>query len=275
MPNLSKIERLGLLGLLTSLVAAHLNLTFRGDNTDLIGSSVLYWLAIAALLHRKRFDLKFGSNFHSCVLGTVLITLVLMKYWFMHENDIFLRLSPALSLIGVSLIASGIQGIKQYWQEIGLLFLFAIPPGLIFLLVNLSPLTAQFSGFTLWALGFEVSVQGALIHLPTGTTEVYSGCSGVALMLQLLGIALMNLFLVTPTAQQKISLPAIALLIAFMMNGFRVALLAVLAAMGNQAAFKYWHVGNGSLVFSAIAVVAFSLVCQQFLPQEVNHEATT
>jgi cyanoexosortase A len=175
-------------------------------------------------------------------------------------------------MIGLGLIASGRKGMKQYQHEIWLLILFAIPPGLVLLFFDPSLLTAKFAGFALWCLGFQVSVQGITVSLPRGAIEVYTGCSGVAIMLQLLGVAVMNLFLVMPKLYQKILIPAIAILIAFVVNGFRVALLAVIVALGNQEAFDYWHVGDGSLVFSTIAVVIFSLMCQQLLPSEADHD---
>jgi cyanoexosortase A len=268
----SHIESFGLLGLASGLVAIHLSLVFRGDNTDLIGSSVLYWLAIAILFSRKRDRLKLGSDRVSTMLGTSLIAIVLLKSWFIVGSDIFLRLSPALSIVGVGLIASGRKGMKQYRHEIGLLILFVIPPGLVLLLFDPSLLTAKFAGFALWCLGFQVSVQGITVSLPRGAIDVYTGCSGVAIMLQLLGVALMNLFLVVPRVYQQIVVPAIAVLIAFVVNGLRVALLAVIVALGNQEAFDYWHVGDGSLVFSTIAVVIFSLMCQQLLPSEAGHD---
>jgi cyanoexosortase A len=268
----ANIESLGLLGLVSGLVAIHLSLAFRGDNIDLIGSSVLYWLAIAILLSRKRDRLKLGSDRLSTLFGILLIAIVLIKSWFIVGSDIFLRLSPALSMIGIGLIASGRKGMKQYQHEIGLLILFAIPPGLVLLFFDPSLLTAKFAGFALWCLGFQVSVQGITVSLPRGAIEVYTGCSGVTIMLQLLGVAVMNLFLVIPKLYQKILIPAIAVLSAFMVNGLRVALLAVIVALGNQEAFEYWHVGNGSLVFSTIAVVIFSLICQQLLPSEADHD---
>jgi cyanoexosortase A len=271
MKHTSKPLKFGLLGLLSALIALHLNLTFRSDNTDLIGSSVLYWLAVSLLLSRKHHDLTFNSTVLSSILGACLIAIVCLKSWFITGTDIFLRVSPVLSFIGVSLIASGKNTIKQFWREIFLLILFAIPPGAILLWIDPSVLTAKFAAFSLWCLGFQVSVQGVFISLPRGTTEVYSACSGVALMLQVLGVAFIYLFLNSVERHHKILLPAIALLLGFVINGFRIALLAVLTALQDTQAFDYWHVGNGSLIFSTISIVIFSLICQKLLPSEAEH----
>lgn len=273
MKHTPKNLKFGLLGLLSALIALHLNLAFRSDNTDLIGSSVLYWLAILLLLLKRQDALKFHSTTPFSILGTVLIAIVCIKSWFVVGTDIFLRVSPILSFMGVALIASGRKSIKQFWREIFLLVLFAIPPGAILLWIDPSVLTAKLAAFSLWCLGFQVSVNGAFLSLPKGTIEVYAACSGVALMLQVLGVAFIYLFLNSCQRHHKILLPAIALLLGFVINGFRIALLAVLVALQDNQAFDYWHVGNGSLVFSTFAIVVFSFICQTLLSPEAEHGA--
>ncbi len=262
----SKSMRYGLLGLLSALIALHLSLVLESDNTDLIGSSLLYWSAAILILRSKHSQLVFSSDLISVVIGTLILIPVLSKSASIAGNDIFLRVFPILSIAALALIASGIRNLKQYWQEILILLIFAIPPGLILLFFDPSPITAQVSAFTLWGLGFQVSVQGVLISLPKGSIEVYSACAGVAMMLQLFGVALMYLFLQPTKRHQKVLIPSIALTIAFLINALRVALMAVLVALGDQNAFEYWHVGNGSLVFSTIAVILFCLLSQFLLP---------
>lgn len=49
--------------------------------------------------------------------------------------------------------------------------------------------------------------------------------------------------------------------IAFVVNAFRVALMAYLVANSQPDAFRYWHEGAGSLIFSMIAVAIAGAVC--------------
>jgi exosortase/archaeosortase family protein len=56
---------------------------------------------------------------------------------------------------------------------------------------------------------------------------------------------------------KKILLPVAAVFIGFILNGFRVALLAVLAG-SNQKMFEYWH-ADKSEVFSMMSVLIFAL----------------
>ncbi|NJR51648.1 MAG: cyanoexosortase A [Leptolyngbyaceae cyanobacterium CSU_1_3] len=259
--------RFSLLGLLSGSIALHLSLVAHSENSDLLGSSVLFWLAIVALLWKKRFHFDFSSDVFSSSLGAFLVALVLIKSTFLVGNDIFLRVFPFLCILGIGLIASGVNKIDQYWRELGLLAFFIVPSGLVSIFVDISIWTAKFAALVLWCLGFEVSRQALLIHLPKGSIEVYAGCSGMAMILQLLGLALIYLCLCQTKPHQKLLLPAIAIGIAFVMNGVRVALMAVLVALSNQSAFEYWHVGNGSLIFSTIAVVCFGMLCNFLIPQ--------
>ncbi len=103
--------------------------------------------------------------------------------------------------------------------------------------------------------------QGAFIALPTGRVEVYGACSGVSNVLQMLYISLLFLLLVPLRWPQRLLCMVIAPLIGFFVNAGRVALMAILVANTRQEAFEYWHTGDGSLVFSAIAVLLFGAFC--------------
>nr|WP_293089917.1 archaeosortase/exosortase family protein [Moorena sp. SIO3H5] len=70
-------------------------------------------------------------------------------------------------LLGLGLLASGLKGLKQYWQHLTIFLCLAIPSGLPTLLIDVSTLTAKFSGLLLWYSGFEVSRQGVYLILPT------------------------------------------------------------------------------------------------------------
>jgi exosortase/archaeosortase family protein len=50
-------------------------------------------------------------------------------------------------------------------------------------------------------------------------------------------------------------------LLGFIVNGIRVALMAILVASSNKSAFTYWHGGDGSLIFAIISMVLFGIFC--------------
>ncbi|MFB2894429.1 cyanoexosortase A [Aerosakkonemataceae cyanobacterium BLCC-F50] len=256
-----------LLGITSGLIAIHLTLTWRAEDSSFWGMSMLFWFAVGSMLWSKRDTFNLDSSAFSSTLGTILIALVLLKSISISGYDPFLRIFPVISGLGIALLASGFQGFKQYWREL-LILCFIVPsPGLLSLFIDISVLTAQFATAVLWYAGFDVSRQGVYVALPTGVVEVYSGCSGIEAILQLLGLSLVFLLMFPTTKIAKIIVPVVAVCIAFVVNGIRVALLAVLSAPISREAFEYWHKGDGSLVFSTIAVLIFGLFCLFLLRQ--------
>ena len=250
-----------LLGIAAGLIALHLTLTSRTDNADLFGTMLLFWGVVAFLIWERHESLILESEVFSSIFGASLIALILLKSSSISGYDLFLRASPLLSGISLALLASGTKGLKQYWQEFLILAYTAIPPGLIGVFVDVATLTAKFSAFILHYVGFEVVRKGVFLILEKGSVEVYHGCSGVNAILQLLGLAVVFLLMFPTTVGQKIVVPIVAVLIAFIVNAARVALMAVLVSLSQPQAFKYWHEGNGSVVFSIISVLIFGAFC--------------
>jgi len=250
-----------LLGIATGLIALQLTLTARTNDTDLFGTMLLFWGVVAFLIWEKHESLTFESGVFASFFGASLIAFTLLKSSSISGYDFFIRVSPFLSGISLALLASGTKGLKQYWQELLILAYTAISPGLIGNFVDVAPLTAKFSAFILHYLGLEVVRKGVFLILANGSVEVYHGCSGVNAILQLLGLALVFLLMFPTTTGQKIVVSIVAILIAFVVNAARVALMAVLVSLSQPEAFKYWHAGNGSVVFSMIAVFIFGLFC--------------
>lgn len=250
-----------LLGIGASLIFLHLNLANQYGNVDLMGSSILFWGAVVFLIWERYEKINLESGIFASFFATTLIALILVKCLSLSGYDIFLRFSPFISAVSVGLLASGFKGLKQYWQELIILGFIAIPPGLPTHFIDLAKITAKFSYFSLWYLGLEVTRQGNFLFLRTGSVEVNEGCSGIHVILQLLGLAIIFLFMFPEIKlKQKIITPIVAVFIAFFVNAIRVALLAILA--GNKESFEYWHQGSGSLIFSMIAVIIFGIFCQ-------------
>ncbi|MEB3280966.1 MAG: cyanoexosortase A [Lyngbya sp.] len=245
----------------SGLMAIHLTLVWRADNPNTIGTSILFWSAVASLIWQRRDDLKLESGLLASLIGFLLIAVILIRSASIPLGGNFFDLIPVLSGLGLGLLASGFRGLKQYWTELVALFFIGAPRLLEPWIVDISPITAKFSAFVLWYSGFEAKLNGVYISLPTGTVEVYPGCSGIETMIHVLGLALLFLLMFPTTWIQKIFVPIVALSLGFFVNGFRVMLLAILVAQNNTEAFEYWHHRDGSFVFSIIAVLLFGLFC--------------
>ena len=162
---------------------------------------------------------------------------------------------------GLALIASGFKGIRQYWRELIILGLLAVPKELGVGIFNishfLSLLITKIVGFVLWYLGFQVSTQANQLFLPSGGIVIADACAGVGNLIYLIRVAIIFL-LVFPLSNRKniVFVPIVALALAFLMNVVRLSLLAILSP-NNPDAFAYWHEGAGSLTFTFTVVIIF------------------
>jgi cyanoexosortase A len=244
---------LGLLGI--SLLGLHLLMLSHADQPEQFNTSVLLWAAVIYLLWEKRQSLYLRSDLFATSLGSVLLSFVLWRTY--SPAGYHLSLSPLLSGVGLGLLASGRKRLLSYAKELAILTLPIVALVVQFLLelFELPVLTAKFANYLLWSLGFEVQRQGVFILLPTGRVEVYSACSGVSSILQMLTLTVLFLLLFQTTWLQKGLSLVVAVLIGFISNGMRVAIMAWLVAFSNQQAFEYWHGGQGSMVFSVISTL--------------------
>ena len=255
-----------IVGIAAGLIALHLTLVLKANNPDLFSTSIVFWAAVSSLVWEKRDKLTTESGIFSTFLGASLLASLLLKSALVSGNEIFLRISPFISALGLALVVSGAKGLKQYWQELLLLAFISIPQGLVHKFFDLSLLTAKFSTFLLWCLGFPVARVGVFITLAPAKVEVAAGCSGTNSMLQLVGLALLFIFMFPETNRKlKIFIPFLAVFISFIVNGIRVAVLTWIVAQSNLKAFDYWHSGTGSQLFPLIGVVILGLFCWLFI----------
>lgn len=256
-----RIPQYWLLGIGAGLLALNLTFLLRADDSELFATIGLLWLAIGTLLWEKRGQLHLESSVVATIVGAALIALVLMRS--VAPSGYHLQASPFISYLGLALMASGFRGVRQFWKELLILGLLLLSPLIVglFQAIDLSLLTAKAAAFMLWYTGFEVIREGVFIVLPTGRVEVYGACSGVSSVLQMIYLSVLFLLMVPLRWSQRLLCLAIAPLIGFLVNAGRVALLALLVADARQAAFEYWHTGNGSLLFSVLAVLLFGAFC--------------
>lgn len=259
-----QVAKFWLLVLAGGLIALHLHSSWEAKLANLVITSILFIGAIAFKLKRKHSTLNLESNLFSQIVGSTLVACVFLSQIFLPSYDFLIRLLPFISGLGLALIASGIKGLKQYWQELMLLLVLAVPLELLIEPVNhifhITKLLAKISTFILWYLGFQVTRQGDLIILPERATWVGPNCSGVLTMLWMLQLAILFLSTYPTNWAKKILVPAVAVLIVIGVNGIRIAIMALLAAY-NYPSFEYWHSDNAQ-IFSTIPMLIFWGFCQ-------------
>lgn len=251
-----------LLAIASGLIAVHLSLSWRlNTNLSELSMSLLCWGAVLSLLSDKRHTLKLESDFFSSLLGLLLIAFVLLRSLFITSIDPIFDFSPFIAALGLAMLASGVKGLRQYWLELIVIFAFSVPIELLLEGTDISTLTAKFANVILSYLGFEVSRQGVNIILPTGAVEVNRACSGFESIIRLLRLSVLFLVMFPINRAKIILVPIVAVLVAFVVNGVRVALMAFLVAYSSQEAFEYWHKGDGAQIFFLISTIIFGLFC--------------
>lgn len=251
-----KRAKTGLIAIAITLILLHLLLVRRSQYPYLLPASSIFWTATAMQLYAQRQTLSL-YNHRATWGGLLLMAGVVYRGLHAFESDYFLRLYPLLVLVSLSLLASGVQGLAQYQSAFYLLGFFAMPWELLYLL-DFTTWTAQFATTLLRVIGFSVYQQGFTIALPGGAIEVYNGCSGVRSITQLLGLAWIYVTLSATQSRQKYPILLGAVFIGFFANSCRVALLAILSSQPDT--LHYWHQGDGSLLFSLLAVLLLGLL---------------
>ncbi len=249
-----------------TLICLNSALLYRSDRPELLGVSGLFLLTfLYEQWEREGFSRWRSPNTDispwAILAGMSIWAWLLYKAWGFGEDEAFLRCLPFLSLVCWGLCWRGWSGLQEMYRGLILFGFLLIPWELVYLAVDLSTFTAKLAHTFLAVLGFEGERQGTLIRLGTGAIEVYHGCSGLKLALQLLGFGLIYLVLYPQGWGRCLGVITGAIAIGFLLNGLRVAMMAVLVSLGDENAFEYWHLGTGSLIFSAIAVVVLGVWC--------------
>lgn len=278
-----KISRLGdrfwLFSSLVGFSILYLNLIWRTtENIDRLTTDGLFLVAIVWLLWRKRDRLSYQSSPLASFLGLGLIGIILFKsislFWF---ESIFIPLTPVCFAISLALVASGFKGLWQYWKEFffaGLLFFPSEALGLfIDNLLGISILTAKFSTYGLYYVGFNVATQGdkVFLSLPDiGEFQAFvrHGCTGVPMMLLMCKLALLLISFFPFSKIQCILIPTISVAMGFFLGVIRVCILTL--AIPYPARFDYWHGNSGSQIFSTLAICIFAGYCYWIWQQQAT-----
>jgi cyanoexosortase A len=266
--------RYSALGLIIAVSTIYGTLLWRADETAHLGMSLLFGAAAGSLLWDKRHALNRRSHGGTKLIALVILSLAVWQaiahagtIASSHTLNPAIRILPFASALGIGLFASGWKGLKQYWQELTILFFLGVPSIVAAGLPDLSPLTARFAALLLYYGGLETTVEGTHLQLPTGSVNVYAGCSGMESVTYLLGVSVVCLLLFPITGHRRFFIPIVSMLIAYFTNAARVAVLAIFVSSQNPSAFSYWHEGEGSLMVGAIAILLFCLfyffLCQQ------------
>ena len=116
-----------------SLLLTYFNFCWINGAIQPLAISLIFFSAVAILLWRKRDTITLNSDLFSSLLGTLLIAIALLKICSLTGVSRTLNILPLIAALGLALLASGIKGLKQYWQELTLLLALTLPGANFFL----------------------------------------------------------------------------------------------------------------------------------------------
>ncbi|NDJ16202.1 cyanoexosortase A [Myxacorys almedinensis] len=267
-----------LLGIALGLVVLHWQLCWRltGDFNQ-ISLELMGWSGVVYCVWQRRQTIVLSSDLPSRILGGALVALLLVRSSYLKSASVAVLSVNSLAIaLAIVLVAVGVKHLLHYQRELWLVAIAAFPVGELINYVDrvthFSVITAQYSHILMWYMGFPVQRQGVQLLLPTGTVEIYPGCSGLEAALLSLKIAAIFLLVFPTHWRDKVLVPGVAIASALVVNGFRIVLLTYLVSVKNMTAFEFWHSGAGSQVFSLISMSVFSHYCQQLMPSELAPE---
>jgi cyanoexosortase A len=246
---------------LVILACVHASLDiYLGKQAHLMVSLPL-WGSVFLLLWDNRQAFRHSkekiSFFAGCLLLAALLIITVTR-----PGEKLVGFFPLVAFVGWLSIFAGFSQFRMHLKELAILVAFGLPKLVSESAFGLAPLTAKFSANILWYLGQSVSLQGVQINVPNGSVEVVPSCSGANLITHMLSVSVMVMcVLPKPQNAHRITLPFIAILLGFVMNSLRVALLAFLSPPQYSTFFHYWHGPNGASMIVLLTLLIYSSIC--------------
>jgi EpsI family protein len=216
-----------------------------------------YGLAVpfisAYMLWAKLGELKTLRRAPDYVPGalTVLVGLSLLVVGQIATLDSIQQISLVVTLLGGVLLVIGRNGLKLTWFPIAYL-LIGVPVWdhvIARLQVPSQLLSARISIVFLRLSSIPAVQDGTLVALPNVTLEVLPACSGVNQLISVVAMTLPAAYMWLQGYWRRFTLVGVAVLIAYLSNGFRIALVGFLAYHGwANSNLETLHLGEGLIV---------------------------
>lgn len=222
-------------------------------------------------LYQKRYDLTLVSVFPANFIGCCLIIIPYLNANFsIQEISIFWYFLPLITCVGFALLASGFQGIKQFRRYLVITAIFPLVEILVKLLgmlIKITVISAKFTSFLLWYLGFDSTTQGTLVYVNNAIIDVLSECTAIPLLILLLKVSFL-LIILFPSFLKNIYLPFIlSVVISGVFSVIRLAIIALVVT--DKPAFNYWHGSQGGDIFALLSFLLFGITILFLSP---NHQ---
>lgn len=243
------------------------------SNNDFLFVLIIWWGAFL-VLEKDHAPSHLSPSPVSRWLGSSFILWVLWRSLLITSLNLGANLLPFLAGLGLALLATPLRGLRRFLPSLLILALLPliraaqIPyPSL------LTYATAWLTKVILLFSGLPVQLQSDVVVLPGGSVVVASACTGLPAMLQLLTVSII-FAIVFPMRflWQNTTMALCAVWLGFFVNGFRIALLALINSSthpSKQWWFEQFHNGWPALLFPAIAAFFFVKIYIFWLERQV------
>jgi cyanoexosortase A len=247
------------------LAVQSLVLSFTTQTTENFLNACIVWGCALLMLDGDPLPRRLQPTLLGCVVGTVLIVVVLWRSPTLVSGDKIRYVLPLIIGFALALLARPWRQLRQFEP---VLIIFSLLPLMQLTtklpVAELSQITAWLSGMLLMLCGFPVQRLGQSLYIPGGGVAVAGTCSGSEIMVQLLAVSI--IFMVAFPMRyrvQNLAMIVMAPLLALLINGIRIALLALITASsypGKTWWFDFFHHDWGSQLFSGTAMVVFVVI---------------
>ena len=230
------------------------------------------------LVWTKRLEVMavMGPPSYRTGVPTMVLGLAMLLAGRVGSFGVLQELSILVTLAGGILTVGGLRVARIVWLPVAYL-LFTIPIWDIFterLHFPFQLLTARMGESLLGVLGVPAYRIGTMLQLPSVTLEVAKECSGVNYLISIVVIAIPYAYMSLSGAVRRVALVVIAVGVAILSNGLRVAFIGGLQYYGlsNQADLHGpAHVLQG--MFVAVVGYVALFVAARLLEQRPRHKA--
>jgi cyanoexosortase A len=253
------------------LLIALTAISIYGDAGDFAITVLSFLAVISLLLDSPEEQLPNSGGSISGNLSAVVASIFfLVAGYSLFDPAVFTRTLPLIFLLAFWFTQTGQQLLHRYWKPLLVLLLLAIPDRTLVtpLLYPFLKLfgwdamtypTAYFAAHLTTLTGLPASVSQLDIITEHAVVTIWEGCDAVRNMDFLLRLSIILILTVSIKPSRWLVTILVAVLLGFIINVFRITLLAHIVNNGDFSAFDYWHEGDGSKIFNLIAIILFSV----------------
>jgi EpsI family protein len=235
-------------------------LAWQWRSNDVYSYGFLIPVISAYLVWTKRHAVRaaLGRPSYRTGVPTLVLGLAMLVAGRAGSLSLLEEFSMVVTLAGIVLLGGGVRVARALWLPLVYL-LSALPMWDVFtdpLHAPFQLLAARIGEVLLHVARVPVFRTGILLQLPTVTLEVARACSGVNYLISIVAVAVPYAYLSMSGSVRRITVVALAVLVAILSNGVRVAFIGALQYYGFSAHADL-HGPNHVLQGMFVAVVGY------------------